>query len=321
MVTVLSASAGSGKTFNIASFYISKAIQSEQSFEKILALTFTNAAVSEMKNRIIQKLHVLSLGDAKAIDELIEYEKTENNLTLTPQQIQEKAKKALHQLLHNYQKFSIYTIDSFFQRILRSSLYEIGIFNSNDLVVDNSEIISDTIERFLFSLEEENEIIEWLKQFYLYLLSLGSSVDLKKALNELSKEINKEFFFEHEQDFSDFQLDRLTKELNRLQHIQKDFIDEVCKIQQQFDYLCVETGLAYDDFLNGAKGLGNLLGRKFGKFTYGDKLDDIYTKTLINFINSKDWFSKSAKAELISKFRLREQSFKKLADNIENLFK
>ena len=55
-LTVYKASAGSGKTFTLAKEYMVLVIQDPSSYRNILAVTFTNKATEEMKNRIISKL-------------------------------------------------------------------------------------------------------------------------------------------------------------------------------------------------------------------------------------------------------------------------
>ena len=61
------ASAGSGKTFTLAAHYIGQLMQDPKAYRRILAVTFTNKATAEMKDRILSQLYGLSIGD-KASD-------------------------------------------------------------------------------------------------------------------------------------------------------------------------------------------------------------------------------------------------------------
>lgn len=61
-LTIYSASAGSGKTFNLAGIYLSHLFRAKYNYRKILAVTFTNKATAEMKNRILDQLYNLSSG-------------------------------------------------------------------------------------------------------------------------------------------------------------------------------------------------------------------------------------------------------------------
>ena len=57
---ILSASAGSGKTFTLATQYISQLIIDPCAYAHILAVTFTNKATTEMKTRILEQLYGLA---------------------------------------------------------------------------------------------------------------------------------------------------------------------------------------------------------------------------------------------------------------------
>ena len=61
MIKILKASAGSGKTYNLAKEYISILLGSTDryAYRHVLAVTFTNKATAEMKSRILRELYVL----------------------------------------------------------------------------------------------------------------------------------------------------------------------------------------------------------------------------------------------------------------------
>ncbi len=71
-LTIYSASAGSGKTYNLASVYLEKLFTSRYSYRKILAVTFTHKATAEMKSRILDELNNLADGnESKYLPELL----------------------------------------------------------------------------------------------------------------------------------------------------------------------------------------------------------------------------------------------------------
>ena len=63
MLKILKASAGSGKTYNLAREYIRLIVRSNQpdAYRHVLAVTFTNKATDEMKRRILKELHTLAM--------------------------------------------------------------------------------------------------------------------------------------------------------------------------------------------------------------------------------------------------------------------
>lgn len=105
-IQILSASAGSGKTFYLSMFYIHIALKDEHNFKKILALTFTNAAVNEMKNRILDKLHALSKGDIKTLNEYRSFAAKELNVNVPNNEfISQQANRVLQNIVHRYHFF------------------------------------------------------------------------------------------------------------------------------------------------------------------------------------------------------------------------
>ena len=109
-LTVYKASAGSGKTFTLATEYIRLIVENPTSYKNILAVTFTNKATEEMKMRILSQLY----GIWKALPESDSYlKKIVEKTGFEPKLIRERAGQGLANLLHNYNYFRVETIDTF----------------------------------------------------------------------------------------------------------------------------------------------------------------------------------------------------------------
>ena len=123
-LTVYKASAGSGKTFTLATEYIRLLVENPQSYRTILAVTFTNKATEEMKTRILSQLY----GIWKQLPDSDRYLKAiEEKTGLSPETISERAGQGLANLLHNYNYFRVETIDTFFQSVLRNMARELDL--------------------------------------------------------------------------------------------------------------------------------------------------------------------------------------------------
>ena len=122
------ASAGSGKTYRLVLEYLALALDDTKGdrFKHILAITFTNKAAAEMKERILRSLKELSKGDNPVLKKNL----LETAPSLTG--IEEKAGKVLKKALHDYSHFSVMTIDSFINRLVRSFTYETDILKIID---------------------------------------------------------------------------------------------------------------------------------------------------------------------------------------------
>lgn len=117
---VYKASAGSGKTFTLAVEYIKHLIANPRAYRQILAVTFTNKATTEMKERILQQLYGIWQADPasdaylKRIEEdLARHHQTGMSKPCTTSELRQRAGIALQYILHDYSRFRVETIDSF----------------------------------------------------------------------------------------------------------------------------------------------------------------------------------------------------------------
>lgn len=124
-ILVIDASAGSGKTHTLTQrfvqFILSEKIHHNE-LTNILAITFTNNAAREMKQRILEWLKKLALGIACE-----EQRQTQQLVNLSPEQITIRAAQTVDNIIQHWSDFHIQTIDSFMSRILRTSAQEIGM--------------------------------------------------------------------------------------------------------------------------------------------------------------------------------------------------
>lgn len=121
---VYKASAGSGKTFTLAVEYIKHLIRNPYAYRHILAVTFTNKATTEMKERILGQLYGIQTNDPASEPYL---KKLVEETHLSENEIREKAGKALELMIHDYSRFRVETIDSFFQSVMRNLARELEL--------------------------------------------------------------------------------------------------------------------------------------------------------------------------------------------------
>lgn len=150
--TVYKASAGSGKTFRLALEYIALALRENapDCFKHILAVTFTNKATTEMKDRILQQLYNLSRG---GLDEGFLNAVTQELPGMPVEEISRRAGRVLEAILHDYDNFRVETIDSFFQFMLGNLAHEIGLTRGFQINLNDDEVTGHAVDRLLLGLE------------------------------------------------------------------------------------------------------------------------------------------------------------------------
>ncbi len=188
-LTIYSASAGSGKTFNLARNYLSRIFRSKNSYRKILAVTFTNKATAEMKDRILDQLYNLANGSNS--DYLAGIMKDTGK---TEQEIRDEAGGILFSILHDFSRFSVSTIDTFFQRILRAFVREAGLHSGFNIELDHSVILSSAVDEMISSATVNVKIRNWLSSFVMTNLEEEKSWNLKDEIMILAEELFREKF-------------------------------------------------------------------------------------------------------------------------------
>lgn len=186
---IYKASAGSGKTFRLALEYLKIALANEWNYKNILAVTFTNKATTEMKERVIEELYVLAKEQSSAYLPILMDE-----MKLSAVEIADRAGKSLKRILHDYSRFSISTIDSFFQRVIKSFNRELGINAAYHVDLEDNLILEEAVDELLLSIEDNPELLEWLKTFANEKIREGGGWNLKNDILKLGVQIYDETF-------------------------------------------------------------------------------------------------------------------------------
>ena len=161
MIRIMKASAGSGKTYNLAKTYISLLLRNEDryAYRHILAVTFTNKATEEMKSRILKELHILATVPASS-----DYHDCfVPDLFSDDDELSSRSAAVLRDILHDYSAFAVSTIDRFFQQTLKAFSREIGQFASYQVELDKESLVAESVDRVLDSLtQDDTGLLSWL---------------------------------------------------------------------------------------------------------------------------------------------------------------
>ena len=193
MIRILKASAGSGKTWNLARAYIRLLLEKKEAdaYRHILAVTFTNKATDEMKRRILKELYVLSVNPKESPY----YKDFVPALVPDEAQLRKRAGGQLSAILHDYSAFAVSTIDKFFQQALRAFSREIGQFASYQVELDKASLVEESVDRILDALTEDNtSLLDWLTDNVREDLDNGRRFNLDSPLKKMAASLKSEDF-------------------------------------------------------------------------------------------------------------------------------
>src|ERR1035437_8220099 len=186
---IYKASAGSGKTFRIVREYLKMVFQRPGAYKNILAVTFTNKATAEMKDRILKDLSSLASGKPSGHLEYlkVEFHKSEEEIRVT-------AAKILKLILHEYSRFSVSTIDSFFQRVIRAFSREMRLNASYRTELDVKLILEEAVDRLFLEIDNNPGLKNWMLEYADENLREGKNWNFREDLTGRGQELFKEEF-------------------------------------------------------------------------------------------------------------------------------
>ena len=217
---IIKASAGSGKTFQLAYEYIKLLLGVKNAdgtyslgnrteyHQHILAVTFTNKATGEMKSRIVNELWLLSQGKGDYIKPLT------TELHTTPELLKKASRKALEEILFNYTTFNVSTIDSFFQTVLRTFAFELDQDYDYAVELDQKYSQAIAVQNMLLNVgsssDSNDRVAQWLREYMLqkfYDSNLKSSswnVFKSSGLGDMAANLSKEWFVKHRAEVEEY---------------------------------------------------------------------------------------------------------------------
>lgn len=251
-VKVYKASAGSGKTFTLAVQYIRLLITTNpMEYRHTLAVTFTNKATAEMKDRILEQLYGISQGleSSENYLEALQKELKENGIEISDKEIRKRCQDALHYILHDYSRFRIETIDSFFQSVLRNLAHELGLNARLQVDLNDKQILSQAVDNMIDDIQlptvadsekgEDNGhpakgVSAWIDSYVKDEIENAENWDIRKKIKNFSAIIFKEEYMRRDEVFrqrinDEKLLSEYRKQLFALKQAARNAIKEVAE--------------------------------------------------------------------------------------------
>lgn len=255
--TVYRSSAGSGKTFTLVKEYLKIALADEKEnplkFKKILAITFTNKAAQEMKDRVIRALKELSAPTSAELSPLAKILVEE--LRLDPLKLASRAENLLRAILHNYSDFAISTIDSFTHRIVRSFAYDLGLPLNFEIETEKDELLQKAVDKLMSMIGVDPGITNTLIRFSEEKTDAEKGWQIESELKSTAEFLLQESGTLYAERLRDLSLEDFTEIRNKLFVLTKEFEDQIILLSQKAVDLMNSSGLEDGDFAQGNRGI------------------------------------------------------------------
>ena len=223
---VVRASAGSGKTYRLVLRYLECALAygDQKAFSRILALTFTNKAAAEMKDRILEDLKNLADGGGDKLSEL------KTNLKLSEEVLISRAKSLHKEMLHRYSDISVMTIDSFVNRLVRTFARDLALEQDFRIELNSDQVIDDAVTGLLerVGVKGNEAISELLEGFANLQIEEDKDYRVRRPLNELGTAAVKENMRDVVESFKDLSPEKF-KEISKQLKKSTSFAEKVLK--------------------------------------------------------------------------------------------
>jgi len=313
---VYKASAGSGKTFTLAVEYIKHLILNPRAYRQILAVTFTNKATAEMKERILQQLYGIWVSDPASEPYLNRIREDLQRKSLSEDNIRLAAGTALQYMLHDYSRFRVETIDSFFQSVMRNLARELELSPNLNIELNNTEVLSDAVDSLIEKLTPSSPVLAWLLDYINERIADDKRWNVSNEIKRFGWNIFDEGYIEQGEGLRQQLKDPNTIKLyrNELREMETEALEQMKGFYDQFIGELEAHALTPEDLKGGARGIGSYF-RKLRDGRLSDK--DTVNATLKNSLDdAKNWATKTS-AQKNDIIRLAETSLLPLLQDAE----
>ena len=288
---VYKASAGSGKTFTLAVEYIKLLIKNPYAYRSILAVTFTNKATTEMKERILGQLYGIWTGDKESAPYL---SKITEELNMTDEEVRKACGKALSLMIHDYSRFRVETIDSFFQSVMRNLARELELGANLNIELDNTTALSEAVDSMIEKLDRNSPVLYWLLDYIEERIRDDKQWKVANEIKDFGRNIFNEEYIEKGEALRQTLQDKdcIKHYRKMLKALEEEALEQMKSFAEQFFGVLEENGLGVADLSYKENGVASY----FIKLQAGTTDDKIVGTRVTDCMNdASKWCGKSHK--------------------------
>jgi ATP-dependent exoDNAse (exonuclease V) beta subunit len=259
--SIYDASAGSGKTYALVKEYLKIILTANKNdaYRNILAITFTNKAVHEMKSRIVGSLSEFAKDEPSAkAEDLMKDLAVETQLSII--QIKSKSQQIIKHIIHNYAAFDISTIDKFTHKVIRAFAHDLNLPMTFEVTLDTENLLTEAVDAIIAQAGEDEVLTKLLVDFTMEKTDDDKSWDISREIFETGRLVLNE------------------NNRNEITHFQDKSITDFIAIKAKLNTLCKELEKENIQFANGALLLIDKNGidpKSFSRGTFPNHLQSI----------------------------------------------
>ncbi len=234
--SIYDASAGSGKTYALVKEYLKIILVAPKNdaYRNILAITFTNKAVHEMKSRIVDNLSEFAKDEpSQKAQDLMQDLAAETQLSII--QIKTKSRQIIKHIIHNYAAFDISTIDKFTHKVIRAFAHDLGLPMTFEVTLDTENLLIEAVDAIIAQAGEDETLTKLLIDFTMEKTDDDKSWDISREILETGRLVLNE---NNRNEITHFQ----DKSISEFVEIKKK-LAEACKVLEKENTEFAENAL------------------------------------------------------------------------------
>jgi ATP-dependent exoDNAse (exonuclease V) beta subunit len=238
--SIYDASAGSGKTYALVKEYLKIILVAKKNdaYRNILAITFTNKAVHEMKSRIVGSLSEFAKEEpSEKAQDLMHHLAIETELSII--QIKTKSQQIIKHIIHNYAAFDISTIDKFTHKVIRAFAHDLGLPMTFEVTLDTENLLIEAVDAIIAQAGEDETLTKLLIDFTMEKTDDDKSWDISREILETGRLVLNE---NNRNEITHFQ-DKTIAEFVEI----KNKLTDACKVLEKENTAFAESALLLID--------------------------------------------------------------------------
>lgn len=289
-------SAGSGKTFTLVKEYIKLCITDPVKFRHILAVTFTNKAANEMKERVISYLTQLSSVPADKVSKAYQYLLPEliKETNFTEKEISFRSRQVLDSILHNYSDFAIGTIDSFVHRVIRTFAHDLKIPLNFEVEMDVEKLLSEAVDLMISKVGTDEQLTKILVEFTESKTDEEKSWHIENDLFNFAKQFIRVDSSLHIENIRKLGIKDFLEVRRKLLGLSASFENAISKIAADALKIIRDNNIPLDAFYYGNAGIG----KYFEKLSDGIIDKGVPGARIMETLNNGSWYSGKCTTEI-----------------------